>query len=99
MIFICYPIPAFPGDWGIRDSIIRQEVIPIIGEVAKESGAALIDLYKPLIGASKFFPDTVHPNGTGAGLIAKVVSRKLKLSKKKILCQKKITNNNLNQSL
>jgi len=29
-IYICNPVPAFPGDWGIRDSIITADLLPFL---------------------------------------------------------------------
>ena len=35
-IFICYPTPDFPGRWGINEKTIRDEMIPMIREVADD---------------------------------------------------------------
>jgi len=72
-IFICKPVPAFPGRWGITDKVIREEVIPITLQVAAETKCPVIDLYKALSGKKAMFPDTVHPNGAGAGVMAAVI--------------------------
>jgi len=76
-IFICRPVPAFPGRWGIRDEIVRQGVIPVVDRVAKAKQVGVIDLYKALEGKKEFFPDTVHPNAEGAGVMAKTIARVL----------------------
>ena len=39
-----------PERWGIRDAVIRQELIPILARVAKQKMASVIDLYKALQG-------------------------------------------------
>src|SRR4051794_12474851 len=31
-VFVCRPVPAYPGNWGIRDEVIRNEVIPLLDE-------------------------------------------------------------------
>ncbi len=72
-IFACYPVPAYPGQWGISDKLIREEVIPLIDQAARETGVAILDLYTALNGRPEMFPDQVHPNVTGAGLIAKTI--------------------------
>ena len=74
-IFICTPVPAFPGRWGITDKVIRQEVIPIALQVAKARNLPVIDLYKALTGQKEMFPDTVHPNAEGAGVMAAVICK------------------------
>src|SRR4051794_38047211 len=44
-VFVCRPVPAYPGNWGIRDEVIRDEVIPRLDEAAKATQAEVIDLY------------------------------------------------------
>ena len=72
-IWICRPVPAFPGRWGIRDQVIREELIPLIRRVSKQTNTPVINLYKALDDRPELFPDTVHPNAEGAGLIARRV--------------------------
>ena len=74
-IFICTPVPAFPGRWGITDKVIREEVIPIALQVAKARNLPVIDLYKALTGKKAMFPDTVHPNAEGAAVMAAVICK------------------------
>jgi acyl-CoA thioesterase-1 len=76
-IFICYPTPDFPGRWGINEKTIRDEMIPMIRDVADETGASVIDLHSALAGKSELFPDTVHPNDEGAKLMAAEIFRAL----------------------
>jgi acyl-CoA thioesterase I len=72
-IFICKPVPAFPGAWGITDKVIREEVIPLTLQVAKEKKLPVIDLYKALTGKKELVPDRVHPNAAGATVMARVI--------------------------
>ena len=44
-----------------------------IERVAKATGARLIDFYTPLLPFPQMFPDGLHPNKTGAGVLARVV--------------------------
>jgi lysophospholipase L1-like esterase len=74
-IFICKPVPAFPGRWGITDKVIKEEVIPITLQVALDTKCPVIDLYKALSGKKEMFPDTVHPNAAGAGVMAQVIAK------------------------
>ncbi len=46
-----------------------------IETVAEASGAELIDFYEPLYRYPWMFPDAVHPNAEGAGILAKTVYR------------------------
>jgi lysophospholipase L1-like esterase len=72
-IWICYPVPAYPERWGIKDSIIKNEVIPKIDEIARETGVEIIKLYEPLSGKPELFPDKIHPNAEGAKLMSEEI--------------------------
>lgn len=69
-IYVCYPTPCFPGQWGIDDKTIHDEVIPLVHQVARQTHAKIINLYAPFSGKKELFPDTVHPNAAGAKLMA-----------------------------
>ena len=73
-VFLCYPVPAYPGRWGITDKVMKEEVMPRLDEVAKKSGCKVIDLYSALSDKKSMFPDRVHPNAAGASVIAKQVA-------------------------
>lgn len=75
-IFVCYPIPTFENNFlPVSDSIITQEMIPIIQTVAKETKSIIIDLHKPLEGREDFVYDKVHPNSKGTQVMARVVAK------------------------
>ena len=76
-IFVMQPVPAFPGRWGVSDETVRTEIGPMVAQVAKDTGAHLIDIYTPLRNQKSLFPDTVHPNPQGAKLIADAVFKAL----------------------
>ena len=77
-VWICYPVPVFPERWGINDKTVREDVIPLIDRVGEQTGARVIDVYKPLEGKPELVPDKVHPNGAGARIIAETVLAALK---------------------
>lgn len=72
-VYVCLPTPCFPGRWGINDKTIHDEMIPLIRQVAADTGASIIDLNTALAGKKNLFPDTVHPNPAGAKLMAEAV--------------------------
>ena len=78
VVWICKPVPVFPEQWGIKDSVVRDEIIPRINYISKEAGVPIIDLYTPLKAFPQHFPDKVHPNKDGAGEMAKVIATILK---------------------
>ena len=83
VVWLCYPVPAYPGRWGITDKVMKEEVMPRLDEVAKECGCKVIDLYSALSDKKEMFPDLVHPNAKGATLIAEAVSSAIKVGKSK----------------
>ena len=76
-VYLCRPVPAYPERWGIRDTVIKGEVLPKIDAVGNEMGVTVIDLYTALSNNPKVFPDKIHPNAEGAGLMAKEIHRVL----------------------
>jgi acyl-CoA thioesterase-1 len=77
VIFVCLPVPAFPANFGITDEVIRNEVIPLLKEVASEKQTKVIDLYAALEGKKELVPDRVHPNAEGYQLISAAVHKAL----------------------
>jgi lysophospholipase L1-like esterase/pimeloyl-ACP methyl ester carboxylesterase len=76
-IFVCEPVPAYATQWGINDSIIVHGVIPTVKKLAKEEKLSVIDLHTALSGKTELFPDHIHPNPEGAGLMAKTIYKAL----------------------
>ena len=78
-IFLCYPVPVIgKGNFGIRDEVVKNEIIPLIKKTADELKLPVIDLYAALDNKAELFPDRVHPNDDGAKLIAKAVHAAVK---------------------
>ena len=76
-VWICTPVPAYPGNWGITDTVMKNEVIPLIDQVSQQSDAPIIDLYTSLSDQPQLFPDTVHPNAAGARVIAGTIAKRI----------------------
>jgi len=72
-IWICLPVPAFPERWGISDAVITTETIPMIQEIAEKTDTPVINLYQALDGRGDLFPDQIHPNAQGAGIMAQTI--------------------------
>ncbi len=72
-VYLCYPAKAYAVQWGINDSIIVNEVIPMIDQIAKKMGLTVIDLHTPTEGMKELFPDNIHPNPKGAAVLAREV--------------------------
>jgi len=67
-------VPAFSDNFGISNAVIKDEIIPLISQVAELKGVEVIDLYTALSNASALFPDGIHPNAEGAKLIAEAIA-------------------------
>ena len=72
-IFVCLPVPAYGLQFDINPDVIRNEIIPIIKQVAREKNVATVNLYAPLSGRPDLFPDLIHPTAAGAALIARTL--------------------------
>jgi lysophospholipase L1-like esterase len=76
-VFICHPIlVAAEGKWGINEPNVQAE-LPKIDQVARETGAGVIDLHAVLRGHEALLPDHVHPTAEGARLLAAAVDQAL----------------------
>lgn len=78
IIRICYPAPVYADKWGINNPVVKDEIIPFIDEVSKNTGVRIIDLYKALSQQEENFPDKIHPNAQGAKKMAEAVFKDLK---------------------
>jgi acetyl esterase/lipase len=78
-IILCTPIPALSGNWGIREDVIKNEIIPIQQEVAKKYGLKVIDLHTLFTDANDLMlDDGIHPNGKGAHRLAELIAAEIK---------------------
>ena len=77
-VYVCYPIWAAQAEWGIRESVIASQVIPIIYKVATELNVSIIDLHTTLYGMPQLLPDGIHPNDLGYVLLAKDIYDRIK---------------------
>ena len=72
-VYLCYPATAYSIKWGINDSIIVHDVIPMIDAVARKLSLEVIDLHSPTANKKELFPDDIHPNPEGAAILANEV--------------------------
>lgn len=72
-IIILIPVPVTEDNFGIRESVMVEEMRPILLDIIEESGSEMIDLYTPLQGRGDLLPDGVHPTKDGLGIMAKTV--------------------------
>lgn len=79
-ILLCTPIPAYADTWGISDSVITDEIIPIIRKLAKKNKLEVIDLHSTFNNddSKQVLPDGIHPTAKGASQMAKLVFEAIK---------------------
>lgn len=70
---VCYPPPAFAVVYDIRNTIIVNGIIPGVDSILAKTDAELIDFYSTLIDSVNLFPDKIHPNIAGAGVMAGII--------------------------
>ncbi len=85
-LFLVLPVPIFPNGYGIRDSILRVGIIPVVNQVATAKGLNIIDVYNPLKSLPSLFPDGVHPNDAGADSIASIIYRSFMAKSIRVAC-------------
>ncbi len=72
-IYICTPAKAFSGVYDINNTVIHDEIIPLIDSVANNRDVQLIDLYSFTENVPYYFSDGVHPNSGGNNYIARIL--------------------------
>ncbi len=73
-VWICYPVPIYTERKGMTDTVVKNEIIPLITEVAARAGVEVIDLNRALSNKVELFFDGLHPNANGAKRIAQIVA-------------------------
>lgn len=56
---------------------LENGAIPVLREISSEGGYTLIDMFTPSKELPEFFPDFLHPNKEGCGMIARAVYEKI----------------------
>ncbi|MHB9143496.1 MAG: glycoside hydrolase family 76 protein, partial [Paludibacter sp.] len=70
-IYICYPSPYFGNT--SQNKIITDEMLGMIQSVSTSEGTSIIDFNSQLAIYSNLFPDGLHPNDLGSGVMAQIV--------------------------
>jgi lysophospholipase L1-like esterase len=73
------PVPVTRENFGINPEIMNSEQRLMLFEIIQKSGAEVIDLYTPLQDKPELFPDGVHPTAEGLTIMARVISRRIRL--------------------
>ena len=77
-VYTCYPITSWNSTMPIVDKTVTTEIIPMINQVAQQTGATVIDLHTQSEGKVYQTYDYVHPDVRGTTLIANTIYKVLK---------------------
>jgi len=78
VVYVAMPPPVFdPGAFDISPSVLANEVVPLVEQIASDAEAPVVDVFQAASGSGNLFPDTVHPNAAGARLLAETVQAAL----------------------
>lgn len=78
-VYVILPVPVTRVNFGITPDVMNNEQRLMLIDIARQSGAELIDLYTPFMGKEALLPDGVHPNTEGLGIMASVIARAIRL--------------------
>ena len=78
IIYVCLPPPLYGPDKQPQNTVVEEELIPLLREIAEEINAEVIDYHQPLLDAADCFPDNVHPDDKGAARMAQIAFDKIK---------------------
>ncbi|HXK18893.1 MAG TPA: GDSL-type esterase/lipase family protein [Polyangiaceae bacterium] len=59
-------------DGPVQRTVLDQEILPLIDQIAVDTGSELIDYRKAFENHPEYFPDGMHPNDTGTVQIGKL---------------------------
>jgi len=72
-IYACLPPPAFSSKYDITDSIIVNDICPMIQQVADDKNLPVIDFYTHFLDKAYLSYDGIHPTEDGLWEYAKVI--------------------------
>jgi acyl-CoA thioesterase-1 len=78
-VYVILPVPVTRVNFGITPDVMNNEQRLMLFEIIQKSGAEVIDLYTPLMDRPELIPDGVHPNAEGLGIMARVISRRIRM--------------------
>ncbi|MEG3656766.1 alpha-L-fucosidase [Arenibacter palladensis] len=79
-VVLLLPVPVFSNDsTSVTAQVLREKLLPMVREVAYDTGSEIINLYNLLIESPELFPDKVHPSVAGATVIARRVSQLVRM--------------------
>ncbi|MCE5279030.1 MAG: GDSL-type esterase/lipase family protein [Planctomycetaceae bacterium] len=81
-IYICTPVAVGKDAYGITEKVVKEQVVPLVKQIAEDLKLPLIDCYTPTAGKADLYDDGVHPNAKGYAVIAQTVAEAIKAAPK-----------------
>jgi lysophospholipase L1-like esterase len=81
-VILVRPVPAFSDAFGISNDVVLHEIVPTVDRIAADEGLAVVDAYNALLDHGDTFPDGIHPNPKGCGLVADAIAPKVRAAAK-----------------
>jgi lysophospholipase L1-like esterase len=73
-VYVALPPPVYgAGGFDINPTVVNEEIVPHVQQVATDADAPVIDVFGALSDHAELFQDNVHPTGPGAALLAQTV--------------------------
>lgn len=72
-VYLALPPRAYANSYQISGTVIHDQILPIIKQVAADKGVSVIDIDTPTAGHPEYFPDGVHPNDAGYKILAQAM--------------------------
>jgi len=73
LVYLALPPHAYTNTYQISGTVLHDEILPVLKQVAADKGIAVIDVDAPTTGHPELFPDGVHPNDNGYKIVAQVM--------------------------
>ena len=73
VVYLALPVTVYTNTYGITNTVLVNDINPIIRQLATQKGLPLIDLAAPTTNHSEWFPDGVHPNDAGYMVVAQII--------------------------
>jgi lysophospholipase L1-like esterase len=71
-VILLQPVVSFVTDTtGIWDPVIVNQIIPQLRQVAYDENIEILDMHSLLVNKPELFPDKIHPDTKGSGIMAK----------------------------
>ena len=77
-VYLVVPPPILDNTLGLNSTILEQQVIPQIRQIANQTSTPLIDFHQEMATHPEYFEDGVHPTVEGSAFIAEKVFEAIK---------------------